>query len=118
MLCSFIVASIHFRVRIVPDKDALNRMIVNLGVMTAENEDEGMTANFLKVAVVRVAVIISLIGSDSILEGCCTRCLLVKVRGCEVEFIPQIIRAISVNVHCISFPHKSMVAALDVSAAG
>ena len=117
MLCSFIVASICFGVGIIPDKDALNRAIINLWVMVAENKNEGAAADFSKAAVIRAAVVISLVGGDSVLEGCC-RCSLVKVRGHEVEFIPQIVRTVGVNAHCISFSHKSTVAALDASAVG
>ena len=117
MLCSFIVASICFGVGIVPDKDTLDRAIINLRVMAAENKNEGMAADFLKAAVIRAAVVISLVGGDSVLEGCC-RCSLIEVRGCEVEFIPQIVRTVGVNAHCVSFSHKSMVVALDASAVG
>ena len=117
MFRSFIVAPIHFGVEIIPDKDAFNGMIVNLGIMMAENKNKGTAADFLKAAVVRAAVVISFIGGDSVFERCC-RHSFIEVGGCEVEFIPQIRGAAGVNVHCISFSHKSMVVALDASTVG
>jgi hypothetical protein len=101
----------------ISDKDAFDGTVINLGVMTAKNKNEGTAADFSKAAVVRVAVVVSLVVGDSILEGCCGHSFI-KVGGCEVEFIPQIRGAISVNVHYVSFSYKSVVAALDASAVG